>query len=184
MPRLARVAIKRKLPSAPATSKLGLPTIMDPGLAAKHGAPYVHLAVFAIDVDRVREAEEGDPRPFGWEVFLTEVYLAAHFDPIRRPEEVLLFEDVVLSVIEGEPDAFGAQLVFAVWDGIERGVFPRRLRGAFDAWQARPKELVKDLAKLFADEATLTKQLAAGCLAIELDPPLAPPTIEALRALA
>jgi len=175
----------RSLPQA-GPERLGAPTIMDPALAAQHGVPYVHLAAFAIDVDRVREHVEGydDPRPFGWEVFLVEQYLVARFDPNRRPEQVLIFEDVVLGVLDGDPAALGSQIVFSIWDLIARERFPKRLDGAFKAWRARPKELKKDLDALFADEARHRAELAAGCLPIELSPPLAPPTIEALESLA
>ena len=159
---------------------------MDRALAAKHGVPYVHLAAFAIDVDRVREAVEGydDPRPFGWEVFLVERYLLDRFDPNREPELCLLFEDVVLGVLDGEPDALGSQIVFAIWDLIQRARFPRRLEGAFRAWKARPDELCRDLDALFADEEVLGAALARGCLEVALEPPLAPPTKEALARLA
>lgn len=163
----------------PAKEKLGLPTIMDRALAARHGADYVHLAVFAIDVDRVREAVEGygDPRPFGWEVLLTEAYLLERFGAEARS----LLEDAVLSILDGEPDALGAQLVFSVWDAIERGELPGELRSAFKSWKARPKELVRDLAKLWPEASRLIPELSQGCLDARLDPPLAPPTIEALK---
>lgn len=158
---------------------------MDRALAASHGIDYVHLAAFAIDVDRIREEVEDldDPRPFAWEVFLVECYLTAHFDPNRRPEQVLLFEDVVLGVLEGARDALGSQIVFAIWDLIVRERFPQRLRGAFSSWQARPDELVEDLAPLFAEEDRHRRELAASCLEVPMSPPCAPPTIEALRAL-
>ena len=178
---------KKSLPTAdPSLDKLGLPTIMDRALAERHGVPYVHLAVFAIDVDRVREAVEGydDPRPFGWEVFIAECYLCDRFDPIRRPEEVWLLEDVVLSILDGAPDALGSQLAFAIYDAIARGRFPQRLEPAFKSWEARPTELLKDLGKLFLREEELRIALAEGCLGVELTPPLAPPTKAALAALA
>ena len=180
------MASKKSLPTASGPSALGRATIMDPALAAQHGVAYVHLVAFAIDVDRVREAVEGydDPRPFAWEVFLTEAYLLARFDPTRRPEQVHLLEDVVLGILEGAVDALGAQVAFAVWDAIARDRFPQRLKGAFSSWEARPTELVKDLAELFAREAALTRELAASCLEVALDPPLAPPTRAALEAMA
>ncbi len=162
----------------PAQEKLGLPTIMDRALAARHGVAYVHLAAFAIDLDRVREAVEGydDPRPFGWEVLLTEVYLVARFGP----DDTSILEDAVLSVLDGEPDALGGQLPFAVWDAVERGELPRSLREAFRSWRARPHELVEALAKLWARGDDLIRELAKRALDVELDPPLAPPTREAL----
>lgn len=155
---------------------------MDRALAVRHGASYVHLAAFAIDVDRVREAVEGpaDPRPFGWDVLLTQAYLL----PRIATEEVSLVEDTVLSILDGEPDALGGQLAFAVWDGVERGELPGELRAAFRSWRARPKELAKQLAKLRAQGPELVAELASGCLDAELDPPLAPPTREALERMA
>ena len=154
---------------------------MDRALAARHGVPYVHLAAFAIDVDRVREHVEGydDPRPFGWEVLLTEHYLLEHFDAA----DVGLLEDTVLSILDGEPDALGSQLAFAVWDAIERGKLPDSLKVAFKAWRARPKELVRELARLWSDAPRITAELARSCLEVELEPPLAPPTRAALETM-
>ncbi len=178
------MADDKSLPQAGPES-LGLPTMMDRSLAARHGVPYVHLAAFAIDVDRIREHREGpdDPRPFGWEVFIVEAYLVEHFDPNRRPEQVLFFEDIVLSVLDGEPGALGSQIAFAIWDLIRRGRFPQRLRGAFEPWKGRPTELARDLDRLFAEEATQIAEIARGCVDIALDPPIAPPTKEALHAM-
>ena len=179
------MAQKKHLPHlAPAKEKLGLPTIMDPVLAQSHGVPYVHLAVFAIDVDRIRDAVEGfdDPRPFGWEVLLTEAHLLRAFDPARHPREVELLEDVVLSILDGAPDALGAQLVFAIWDAIVRGALPKELERAFRGWKARPKQLVKELATL-RGEAGIVERLATMALEVEIDPPVAPPTRERLLAL-
>ncbi|MCC6873002.1 MAG: hypothetical protein IT378_01740 [Sandaracinaceae bacterium] len=174
---------KVSLTKAPAREGLGLPTIMDRDLATQHGVRYVHLAAFAIDVDRVREAVEGygDPRPFAWEVFLTERYLLARFDP---REDRALVEDAVLSILDGEPDALGAQLAFALWDAIARGRWPSSSKQAFASWKGRPDEMVRDLAPLWRDEAAHARSLAAGCLDVELDPPLAPPTRAALEAMA
>ncbi len=165
----------------PTKEKLGLPTIMDRALAARHGARYVHLAVFAIDVDRVREALEGpdDALPFAWDVLLTQAYLRS-----LEGDPVSLLEDTVLSILEGEPDALGGQLAFAVWDAAEREALPESLRGAFESWRARPKELAKQLAKLRAPGRELEAELAQACLDAPLDPPLAPPTREALARLA
>jgi hypothetical protein len=179
----------RTLPRA-GPEGLGRKTIMDRALAGRHGAAYVHLAAFAIDVDRVRDATEGsaDERPFGWEVFLTECWLVDRVspaDPVARG----MIEDVVLAAIDasgaaGEEGVLGAQVPFAVWDAVARGAWPAELRSAFSQWKARPKELVKDLAPLWKDEARHRRELATACLEAELDPPLAPPTLEALRAMA
>jgi len=167
---------------------LGRPTIMDRTLAMKYGAPYVHLAVLAIDVDRVRDTREDldDPLPFGWEVFLTEVYLTTQLDPADATVRSLV-EDLVLDVIdrsasaEHEEGLLGSQIPFAVWDAIARGVWPQELRSAFATWKARPTELVKELGPLWKDADTNRRALARACLDTELTPPLAPPTIEALE---
>jgi hypothetical protein len=171
---------RRKLPRIE-QEKLGVLTIMDRALAARHGVPYVHLAAFAIDVDRVREAVEGygDPRPFGWEVFLTEAYVID-----RLKDEPAVLEDAVMSILDGEPSALGSQLAFAVWDAMERGALPRTLEPAFASWRARPKELTKAMAPLWSEEAHARRELAESALAVALEPPLAPPTREVLEAMA
>lgn len=163
---------------------------MDRALAQKHGAPYIHLAAFAIDVDRVRELLEaadldGEDAayPFGWEVLITERYLTERFDPIHRPEQVSLLEDVVLGVLEGDPDALGGQVAFAIWSAIRRERFPARLSGAFASWREEPVELADALDALVEREGELVRGLAAACLETAIDPPLAPPTADALRAL-
>lgn len=182
--KLGHVSDKSSLPQL-GPEKLGAPTIMDRALAARHGVPYVHLVAFAIDVDRVRaEAGDDDARPFAWEVFLVERFLVERFDPNRQPEQVLLFEDIVLGVLDGAADVLGTQVVFAIWDLVQRGRFPHRLEGAFAGWPERPDGLAEDLDVLFADEATHAASLARTCLAAPLDPPLAPPTREALEAMA
>ncbi|UJR82533.1 hypothetical protein [Sandaracinus amylolyticus] len=174
-----------KLPTVSARSEgLGMPTIMDRALASRHGATYVHLAVFAIDVDRVRDAldDVDSPHPFAWEVFLLERYLVDRVDP---NEHRALIEDAVLGVLEGEPGepVMGSQLPFAVWDAIARGVWPDEMRSMFRGWKARPKELVAALAPLWADADRTTRDLAQLCLDTPMQPPLAPPTLETLRAM-
>lgn len=181
--------MRRSLPQMPRASEgLGRRTIMDRALATRHGAPYVHLAAFAIDVDRVRDAREDvdDPLPFGWEVLLTEAYLIDALDPAARPGDRTLIEDAVLSVLEGEPGAeiLGSQLPFAVWDAIARGAWPDELRALFAGWKARPRELVAALAPLWAESPTHVRALAQACLDTAIEPPLAPPTLETLARLA
>lgn len=164
---------------------LGLATIMDAAIAQQHGVPYVHLAAFAIDVDRVRvELEEDETLPFGWEVFLTEHYLLSQFDPIRKPEELVLFEDIIVSVLEGGGDALGAQIVFAMYDAMKREKLPARLEPAFDRWKEGPDELVEELKELWARETELVEMLAKRVLECKMEPPFAPPAEEALKALA
>lgn len=162
---------------------LGLTTIMDRALASRFGVPYVHLAVFAIDLDRIN-AEHGDAPgwPTGWEVFLTERYLLEHLTP-DDPEQQELIEEVCLAVMEGG-QALGAQLPFAVYDAVERGVWPERLRGPFRGWRHRPRQLLEALASLWETADREAPRLAAACLEATVEPPLAPPTRQALEEMA
>jgi hypothetical protein len=176
--------LPRRLAQAPqGAERLGLPTIMDRALAAKHGVRYVHLAAFAIDIDRVREASESqrDERPFGWEVFLTECFLLETIDPASEGDAALL-EDALLSVLElreGE-EVLGTQLPFAVWHAVEKRGWPTDLSRALRHWKAKPEQLGKDLDGFFLEHLSARKALAEGCLSLELAPPLAPPTQEIL----
>lgn len=166
---------------------------MEPAFAARFGVPYVHLVVFAIDVDRLREAVESmieaDPEaeslwPFGWDVFLTELHLAGLIDP-EDAEQVDMLDVVVedmLAVPPGEPP-LGAQLAFAVHDAVQRGSLPKELGRAFKQWKKRPKELVQALDELFERVDVDAADLAEACLEVPLEPPLAPPTRDALSAL-
>jgi hypothetical protein len=161
---------------------------MDRGLAARHGVPYVHLAAFAIDVDRVRDAaeEHEDPRPFAWEVFLTARYLAWRCDPADEQTRSML-EDAVNAVLElraSEEGVLGSQLPFAVWALVARGDWPSSLEPWFRAWKKKPRELEKELAKLFAEARTHERELARFAASFVIDPPLAPPTREALASMA
>lgn len=180
--------MRRSLPQVSAKAEgLGHPTIMDRSLALRHGSLYVHLAVFAIDVDRVRDALEDidDPLPFGWEVFLTEAYLIAHVDPSDAAHRAMI-EDVVLGILEGQSGeaVFGSQLPFAIFDAIERGVLPEDMRVSFSGWRARPTQLVSELAKLWCDPEELRRDLSRVCLETRMDPPLAAPSLEALDTMA
>lgn len=170
---------KRELPKiAPGQSALGLPTIMDRDLAAAHGVKYVHLAVFAIDIDRVYWLDpEAPDLPFGWEVFLTERFLLT--PPTAESE---LLEAICMPLLEetpGEPP-LGGQLVFAVYDAVRRGELPEELRKLFFAWRSPPRELLAGLAELHTNAQTSLPGLVEHCLQAELSPPLAPPTREAL----
>jgi hypothetical protein len=184
-------AMKRALPQLqPTREGLGRPTIMDRALASKHGVPYVHLAVFAIDVDRVRDElddlDERDALPFAWEVFLTARYLAWRCDPSEDAIRTML-EDATLAVLElpaSEEGVLGSQLPFAVWSLVARGLWPKTLESCFRAWKKKPRELDKELAKLFDRAEPLERELAARALTTTMDPPLAPPTRDALTSLA
>jgi len=174
----------------PAKEGLGRPTIMDRALAQQYGVPYVHLAVFAIDVDRVRDhlEDEGqdDDLPMGWEVFLTERFLDARVDAASEASTSLL-EDVVLAIFELPPSdepVFGSQLPFAIWHAVVRGALPRSLDGAFRTWKSKPKSLGADLDRLYATKEEHTRAFARRCLDADVSPPLAPPAREALEALA
>lgn len=183
--------MSRRLPTIDAKKEgLGRPTIMDRTLAQRYGAPYVYLAAFAIDVDRVREhlEDEGldDDLPMGWEVFLTERYLEQHVEAASETGRAMI-DDVVLAIFDlppSEEPVFGSQLPFAVWHAVERAVLPTELASTFRVWKAKPKELAADLDRLYAQAADATRTIARRCLDATLDPPLAPPVREALEALA
>lgn len=167
-------------------NKLGRPTIMDRALAARWGAPYVHLAAFAIDIDRVHQLEPS--LPFGWEVYLTELQLARlTADATRDPTQML--EDVTLAVLDlprpsgDELPPLGSQLPFAVYTAVGRGILPNKLGSCFQVWKKPPVDLLDDVNELARDEQ-LAARLARHCLAAPIHPPLAPPTREALEAIA
>jgi hypothetical protein len=172
--------MKRKpsLPLAPTQTGLGLPTIMDRDLAGTYGVDYVHLAVLAIDIDRVYWLDPDDESlPFGWEVFLTEYYLLTRHPPPRAADRELL-EAVCTPLLEetpGEPP-LGGQLVFAVYDALSRGHLPSALQPLFRTWRRAPKELAAGLDALHAQAHSRAQMLAEHCLQAALDPPLAPPT--------
>ena len=172
--------MKRKsLPVAtPSQSGLGLPTIMNRDLVAAHGVTYVHLAVFCIDIDRVYWMDPEDTSlPFGWEVFLTEFFLL-YTQPPQELLETICTE--LLEETQGEPP-LGGQIAFAVYDAVQRGALPAELTGMFGGWKNPPRELVSQLAELHAQATDNAKRLATHCLQVELSPPLAPPTREALE---
>jgi hypothetical protein len=176
--------MKRKLPLAPPVrARLEPPTIMDRALAAEHGSMYIQLAAFAIDVDRVYVAQEDEPAlPFGWEVFVTECYLLARIDPLRDMQRVLL-QDTCLAILEQPPEeqGYGSQLLFAVYDAVDRGFFPEALRAMFRSWSSQPKQLRKALDVLWQAPERALVTCAAHGLSSALDPPLASPTRQALE---
>ena len=181
----------RHLPTIdPQEEGLGLPTIMDRVLAQRYGIAYVHLAVFAIDVDRARECleDEGldDDLPMGWEVFLSERYLESQLDTTTEEGRALI-EDVVLAIFDLPPSeeaVFGSQLPFAVWHAVARGALAKSLESIFKTWKGKPKELGVELDRLYAAKDETTRRLAQRCLDAPLSPPLAPPAREALVAFA
>lgn len=172
------MTVKRLPVASQAKTGLGMPTIMDPALAAKYGAPYVQLAAFAIDVDRIYALDEENPTlPFGWEVFLTECFLIGRIKPKAGKAQPLL-EDACLSILEQEPDqqGYGSQLLFAVYDATEHGHYPQSLKGLFRSWSGRPRLLQKALTEMWKSPAATMARCAAHCLAETLQPPLSPPS--------
>lgn len=178
-------------------AKLELPTIMDRGLASKHGAPYVHLAAFAIDVDRVFAAlapeddddvgltgtDDPEELPFGWEVLLTSARVRAL--DASDPKILAMLEEACAFVLDQAPDeqGYGSQLVFGVYDAVQRGALPQSVGDLFRGWRGRPKQLERTLDALWKDPSALST-IAARCCAVALDPPLAPPTRTALQQMA
>ncbi len=195
---------KKRLPTMePEHEGLGHDTIMDVGLASRWGVPYVHLAAFAIDLDRIRElvedqeeregaaaaegAEEGReaPWPFAFEVFLTEMHLLGAIDP-DVPDHLQMLEDICLGILDHGPldePPLGSQIVFAVYDAVERGALPESLRSAFASWKEPPRALLEGIEPLFENPEVETADLALACLELEMTPPLAPPTRAALEAM-
>jgi hypothetical protein len=85
----------------------------------------------------------------------------------------------LLEETPGEPP-LGGQLVFAVYDAVQRGELPVELRKLFFGWRSPPRELLAGLAQLQQNVQSSLPALVEYCLAAELSPPLAPPTREAL----
>lgn len=185
----AQVVKKRPLRTMDdASLGLGRPTIMDAALAARHGVRYVHLAAFAIDLDRLMEIAEDEELelPFGFEVFMIEMALLSALD-VDEEDDLALIEDASVSIFERlDPDEeppLGASLLFAVHDALFRGELPERLSALFTGWESGPSELSKELEPLFIDPDLEAAAIARVCLELELSPPLAPPTREALSAM-
>lgn len=163
---------------------------MDPALATRHGAPYVHLAAFSIDVDRVRALVERETAhdddvdlPFGWEVFLTEAYVRTFLD-LEDELDRLMVADACRAVLRLRPTdgeaPLGSQLPFAVYDAVERGAAPAALGSLFRGWKHRPDALVRALSPLWDDPAPHVAALADLCIDAPVDPPLSEPTARAL----
>lgn len=190
----ARVADKKRLAQVePADAGLGAATIMDRELAADFGVPYVHLAVFCIDVDRAYQvAPQDGPLPFGWEVFLTGCYVVTQLD--TRDDDgqagsrarLELLEATCLHVLDGAPTepALGAQLTFAVHDALTRGLVNELLRPVFRAWRGGMKQLSRELDPLWAEPAGSLQRIALHCLTLPMTPPWAPPSLEILQRMA
>ena len=87
---------------------------------------------------------------------------------------------VLLEETPGEPP-LGGQLVFAVYDALQRGALPNALEPVFRAWRRPPHDLLESLAEMHAHGASWARKLAEHCLNAELEPPLAPPTRGALQ---
>ena len=164
---------------------LGLPTIMDRAVASAHGVDYVHLVVCAIDIDRVYWLDpERNDLPFAWEVFLTQCVVLARLDG-RSPTHLDLIEAMcwpLLADAPGEP-RLGGQIVFAVYDAVQRGALPNGLSKLFVGWRSPPGDLLNALAELRKDTLTTLTKLAHACLEAELSPPLASPTQQTLRSI-
>ncbi len=186
----AQVSKKKGLRVAkPGDQKLGRATIMDRALAQRYGAPYVHLAAFAIDVDRVHRLELEHPaQPFAWEVFLTELRLARFMDEATS-DPTRMLEDMCLAVMDlprpaGDAQGvLGAQLPFAIYAGVAHGHLPSTLGHCFGSWKKPPLDLLEELSEL-AQRPGLGAALAAHCLTAHLEPPLAEPTRASLTAMA
>lgn len=180
---------KKRLKVVEARSeKLGRPNIMDRALAHRYGTPYVYLAAFAIDVDRVHELDPQDGSlPFGWEVWLLERYLTKLFgeaseDPVQMVEHACLSVMDLPSVKPGQHAPFGSQLPFAIYAGVARKLLPNRLGDCFQVWKKPPLDLLEDLA-LIDQTSGAGPRLVQHCLRAKVQPALIPPVVEALGRL-
>jgi hypothetical protein len=175
---------KRKLEQLPPGREgLEQPTIMNAALAARYGVRYVRLAVFAVDVDRAyTELRDDEQLPFGWEVFLTEGYLLGAVDATDGQQHALL-EETCLSILEQPPEeqGYGSQLLFAVHDAVERGLYPSTLGAPFHSWRKPPKQLHKALSLLWLDAPEQLRALATDVLALPIEPPLSAPSHQSLE---
>lgn len=159
---------------------------MDRALAQRYGAPYVHLAAFAIDVDRVRERHP-EGQPFGWEVYLTEAQLGRLLETEKRDPTPML-EETCLAILElprtkqSGPDPLGSQLPFAIYTAVARNILPARLGQCFASWTKPPVDLIDEVARLSKDGGMLAR-LVDHCLDAVLEPPLIAPVRSALVAL-
>lgn len=178
---------KRVLPQVPSRAVgLGQPTIMNGALAAAHGVDYVHLAAFAIDIDRVFNEIGDDPElPMGWEVFLLLAYVLGRFDGHGERDRTLL-EDVALDILGHDPaePRLGGSLAFAIHAGVQRDLLDAGLRSAFRQWRSQPRQLSRALDPLFEHPRDSMQAQARRCLAAQLTPPLAPPTLLTLEKMA
>jgi hypothetical protein len=172
----------------PRDTKLGRATIMDRSLAQRYGAPYVHLAAFAIDVDRVQRLDaEQSELPFGWEVAITEARLTRFMDETSIDPAPML-EDMCLAAMECEATSgdtqgvLGAQLPFAIYTGVAHQELPSRLGSCFHTWKHPPTELIDEVGTLLATEGMVPK-LAEHCLTADVEPPLVEPVRAALTAM-
>jgi len=172
----------------PHDQKLGRATIMDRALAQRYGSTYVHLAAFAIDVDRVREQEqEPSALPFAWEVYLTEAQLGVLVETARH-DPTPMIEETCLGILE-QPRSkregagpLGSQLPFAIYTAVARGILPARLGQCFASWTKPPVDLIEDVERLAKAEGMLAR-LVDHCLDARIEPPLIEPVRSALVAL-
>lgn len=169
----------------PHDTKLGRATIMDRALAQRYGAPYVHLAAFAIDVDRVLRLDpDREDLPFGWEVALTEARLVGFLDE-AKVDPTQMYEDMCLAAIDCEAPpgdtqgVLGAQLPFAIYTGVAHKQLPARLGSCFRAWRKPPTDLIDDIERLL-DTKGAVQRFAEHCLNANIEPPLVEPVRVAL----
>ena len=185
----AKRKARRHLPQAnPEAQRLGLPTIMNPELAQRYGARYVHWAVFAIDVDRAAQGDLGYSdveETLGWEVFLTEYWMVSHLDPSDR-NVVSLVEETCFDILDDAQAAhrLGSQLVFAVWNAAKRDAWPTCTAALFEQqWSGDRTQLAASLKQLWTDPDKAAEYWSGYCLQIPFDPPMARSTRAALEAM-
>ncbi len=177
--------MKRSLDQvAPQHRGLGLATIMNRGLAEKYGVPYVHLAAFAIDVDRVCGAitDQNPLLPEAFEIYLALLWIEefVQTSALSKSEVCEMLEEICVSIFEGNSEAYGTQITFALWVGCEQARLPLELVPLFSSWKKKPTEVLRYVTAL-GEIKNSRASIAKACLTVAVDPPLAPPTVSKLQ---
>ncbi len=171
-------------PSLPvASAEPARPTLLNRGLAASLGSPYVHLVILAIDLDRLSDVVDEVPR--AWEVFL----LARYLERLPKGEA----EGLALATIDhaaelaalGEDpcECLGAPLLLAFGDAAARGRLSTRLTASLAELGIDSRGLSKRMAPWHKQPHDLVRELAGRALTAPLTPPLAELSVRALEAL-
>ncbi len=171
-------------PSLPmAGAKPSRTTLLNRGLAASLGSPYVHLIILAIDLDRLSEVVDDVPR--AWEVFLLSRYIGRL--PKGEAEGLALAtidHAAELAALDEDPcECLGAPLLLACGDAAARGHLSSRITASLAELGIDSRGLSKRLAPWHKQPNNLVRELTGRALDAPLAPPLAELSARALQAL-